>query len=105
VSSFLHFGAINIPNLIVIAVVIALVLIGVVFVLGGFYMISILISGILRSVNPSQKVPWYLVPIFGPPQPKGTPSVADRIKNVSESRLLECKQKQQQEHPQELPKQ
>jgi hypothetical protein len=108
VNSFLHLGAIYIPNpiVVVIAVVVAILLVVAAFVLGGFYMISMLIIGIIRSFDSSYKVPWYLAPFFSPPKPKGTSSpFADLMKSAMETGLSEREQKrqQQQEPPQELP--
>jgi hypothetical protein len=104
VNSLLHFGAIYIPNpvVIIIAVVVALLLVVAAFVFGGFYMLSMLFFGIFRSFDPSCKVPWYLAPFFGPPKPKGTSSLADRVKIAIEAQERVRKQKQQQEPPQEL---
>jgi hypothetical protein len=112
-SSFLHFGAIYIPNPIVtiIAVLVALLLVVGAFFLGGFYMISMLLASIIRAFNPLHKLPWYLAPFFSPPRPKGTPSPAqtflDQLKITTEAQQREPEQKYQryQEPPQELPKQ
>ncbi len=110
ISSSLHFGAIYIPNpiVIVIAVVVALLLVVGAFFLGGFYIISMIIVSIIRAFNPSHKLPWYLAPFFSPPKPKGTPSPAktllESLMTPTEVQQNEHEQKQQQEPPLTLPK-